>query len=158
MASTYRIADEPAPNQLASFAVNPMWPLLAMMLGGLWISLPWFIFNAFAVGSPTRNRELVITVFGVIGCACLTFGILYLAKINFLTEKAQFQYAMLIIVLWKLMLAYVLYTLQSRTIYIFEYYGGALRNGLIPLIGSLFAGPIVVNAIAPGTFFKIILG
>jgi len=43
----YRIADEPRPGALSQLAVNPLWPLLAVMLGGTWIAWPWFALNTF---------------------------------------------------------------------------------------------------------------
>ena len=52
---SYRIGDEPRPGALARVAVDPMWPLLAVMLGGVWLSWPWFVLNGVVVGSPTRQ-------------------------------------------------------------------------------------------------------
>ena len=56
--SSYRLPDEPKPGRLERLVTDPIWPLFATMLAGAWLGLPWFAFNAFALGSPTRWREL----------------------------------------------------------------------------------------------------
>ena len=61
----YRIADEPAPGSLAVVATSPLWPFIAVMLGGVWLSWTWFAVNSFAVGSPSRRREIIWIVAGL---------------------------------------------------------------------------------------------
>ena len=53
---TYAIADEPIETQRRHLVVDPSGPLLAEMVCGTWLSLPWFAFNAMAMGSPTRRK------------------------------------------------------------------------------------------------------
>ena len=43
--SGYRIADEPRPGAMEHLAVDPLWPFLAIMFGGAWLSWPWFVFK-----------------------------------------------------------------------------------------------------------------
>jgi hypothetical protein len=49
-------------------------------------------------------------------------------------------YAALVILVAKLAAAYAVHILQSRTIEIYEYYGGVLRNGLPLAVISLLIG------------------
>ena len=66
---TYQIADEPIETQLRAYVVRPHVPLLALALGGTWLAWPWFAFNAIAMGSPTRRKEvaLCIAAFAITG-------------------------------------------------------------------------------------------
>ena len=56
----YRIIDEPAPSALSRLAVNPFWIVLVGMLLSRWqaLALLWFVFNGFALNSPTKLREI----------------------------------------------------------------------------------------------------
>lgn len=56
--ATYRIIDEPTPSPLSRLTVNPAWIVLASFLLQpiAWI---WFLFNSFAMGSPTRGKEVL---------------------------------------------------------------------------------------------------
>src|SRR5215471_9745097 len=68
MAGTaYRIIDEPLPSPLSRFAANPFWIILSgMVLAPLQpLSLLWFAFNGFALGSPNRWRELAWSIGGL---------------------------------------------------------------------------------------------
>lgn len=154
----YRIDDEPSPGRWARFAVNPLWPLLALMLGGSWFGLPWFAFNAVAVGSPTRRREISLVVLGFAGSACLAIGLLWAHQRGLLSDDVRLQYALLLVTLWKLAIGYLLFNLQSATIEIYEYYGGVLRNGLpLLLIGSfLLRAPVV--GLLPYTLWRLTMG
>jgi hypothetical protein len=125
----YRIADEPTPSTLARFAVNPLFPFLAVMLGGAWLGFAWFAVNSFAVGSPTRFKELV-WLLGALGVAALLAVAAFLAIDDGLLQARHMAYAALVILVVKLAAAYAVHILQSRTIEIYEYYGGVLRNGL----------------------------
>jgi len=65
---SYSIIDEPRPSRLRRFAANPFWVILSgMVLVQLQpLSLLWFGFNGIALGSPTRRRELVWIVAGLL--------------------------------------------------------------------------------------------
>jgi len=135
---TYHIEDEARPGALAHLAVNPLWPLLGTMLGGTWLGFTWFALNSIAVGSPTRVRELVLVAVGFVGSFVLALALLALAGSHVIHDQYGVQYALLVLVLWKLGIAYTLYSLQSATIGIYEYYGGQLRNGLYVLLIGAF--------------------
>ena len=131
--SGYQIADEPRPGALAKLAVNPVFPLLGLMLGGVWIAWPWFLLNGIAVGSPTLRREISWLAGGLAALFLIAFAILAAAGADVITG-VSLRYALLVLVVAKIAVAYAVYVLQARTIEIYEYYGGVLNNGLWGLI------------------------
>lgn len=152
---TYRILDEPRPGGLAHLAVNPLWPLLAVMLGGVWLSWPWFVLNSFAVGSPTRFREFGLAVGGLFGSVAVLLTINWL-RLEGVLDNVAFSYAVVALVVWKLLISYWLYILQARTFGLYEYFGGAVRNGALVAVLSIFLRPRVLEPL-PG-FLQVILG
>lgn len=131
--SGYRLADDPAPGALARAAVNPIFPMLAMMFAGAWLSLPWFALNAVALGSPTQKRELRLCAYAVVGALLLGFMVLWAWPPETLGERG-FLFGLLALSVFKLGLAYWILTLQSRTFAVYEYYGGVVQNGLPVLV------------------------
>lgn len=156
-AGTYHIADEPRPSTLARLAVNPFWPLLGVMFGGAWLSWPWFVFNAYAVGSPTRRRELAAAAGGFVGGAGLLYLLLSLIGGEVVPQRGL-PYLLTILVLWKLGISYWLYVLQARTFELYTYFGGTVRNGIVVLIAAFL---LEVRMMAPlrekFTFLYILL-
>lgn len=152
--SVYRIADEPSPGPLSAFAVRPLWPFVAVMLGGVWLSWSWFALNAIAVGSPTKRKEWIWIAGGLLGCAVLLLGLSAIEQAE-LVPETYMKYLGLVLVVWKLSVTYVLFTLQSHTIDMYEYYGGPVRNGLVVVIASLFVSPAVLGALPD--FARVIL-
>lgn len=134
-AATYELIDEPKPGALAKLAVRPIWPLLAVMLGGAWVSWPWFVLNGFAVGSPTRRRELLWALAGPAGCFALIVLLGILGSREIVTGLGL-RYLSISIVVFKLYVTYMLFTLQSRSFSLYEYFGGEVRSGLLPLIAA----------------------
>lgn len=155
--STYRIDDEPRPGALARMAVSPFWPLLGLMLGGTWLGLPWFAFNAIAVGSPTRTRELTLVAVGIAGSVVICSMILHAMDVGYIRSKAGMQYALLVVLIWKLAIGYALFVQQSATIELYQYYGGVLsRFGIVVLLLATFVlREPIVNAIAQPLWFLL---
>lgn len=141
--NSYRIEDEPMPGALSAWAVKPLWPFIAVMFGGALISWLWFLFNSFAVGSPTQKRECTWIAAGFAGSLVLVFTILSLHEQGVIAEDFL-KYALLLVTVWKLAVTYVLFTLQSHTIELFEYYGGQLKNGIFILIAGVLASPFIL--------------
>jgi len=141
--SGYQIADEPAPSTLARYAVNPLYPMLAAMLGGVWFAWPWFAFNSFAIGSPTRRAELAWLVAGLIVPPAVA-AVLISAVGAGMLPRASGPYIGLCVVVLKLVVVYAVFLLQSRTIEIYEYYGGKLLNGIWPVLAALYVGDRLV--------------
>jgi hypothetical protein len=140
----YRILDEPRPGPHAHLAVNPFWILLASMLGGTWLAWPWFIFNALAIGSTTRVKEIALVAVGIAGSVALFFGIEALLASSVLDQRSS-AYAVLVVVAYKLGISYVLHLLQSRSFQLHEYFGGAVRNGMLLVILGLLARSSVLQ-------------
>lgn len=144
MASRYQILDEPMPGPLAAYAVNPMWPLLAQMLGGTWLALPWYAFNGFALGSPTRVREAVLAGAGLLGGVAVSWGLIFLGD-SFAVKAPEARYLLIVLVIFKLAVAYLLYIQQRRTFGLFEYYGGRVRNPLLVLVAAAILRPMILE-------------
>ena len=115
---SYQIADEPVETSLRSYVVRPSMPLLAIMLAGAWLAWPWFAFNAIAMGSPTRRKEVALCVLTVAVTAVLGYTVLALREGGVIESRTVLRFAILGIVTWKLAMAYTIYTLQNRTFHV----------------------------------------
>lgn len=140
----YRIADEPTPGTLAHLTVSPLWPFVAVMFAGPWLSWSWFLLNGIAVGSPTLRRETAWAGAGVIVGITLSYTIAHMAGTGRIPEEF-IKYVLLLVVVWKLGVTYVLYTLQSHSIEIYEYYGGKLKNGVFVIVVAYLISPMVMK-------------
>jgi hypothetical protein len=152
----YRIEDEPRPGALARYAVQPLWPLLAVMFGGSWLAWPWFAWNGAVVGSPTLRREIAWVVAGFAGRAIIVAGILWAATTGLLSWQA-IPYALLPLTLWTLAVSYILHSLQSRSFQLYEHYGGTLRNGLMVVMGGYLIRRLLLQSAAAGVW-TLLLG
>ena len=134
----YRIEDEPRPGGLAQWVVDPLWPLFAIMFGGAALSWGWFVWNGFAVGSPTKNRELALAIGGLVGSFVLILTIAFLANGQILGTLG-IQYALVGLTVWKLGISYWLYMLQGRSFHLYQYFGGTVKSGfMLAFIGGYF--------------------
>jgi len=156
MAGTYTLPDEPKPTAMARMSTNPVWPLLAMMFAGTWLALPWFAFNAWAFGSPGRERETAIALGGIVALFVTLFCIF--AAIGGGVPKWTIPYLMMLLTLEKLALAYWLYQLQVGAFSIHAYYGGAHFNGLyLMLLGGFILRPYVAKLVDVHVFFVALM-
>ena len=112
---SYAIPDEPRPSPYNHLAVRPSGPLLAAMLCGSWLSLPWFAFNSFAIGSPTRKKELSLCALSLAGAIVLGLIVSALWRGGLLESITARRLVVLAVVTWKLTLAYWIFLVQSRT-------------------------------------------
>lgn len=156
-AGSYHIEDEPRPGGLEHLAVGPVWPFFALMFAGSWLAFPWFVFNGFAVGSPTRYRELALAIGGFAGSFLLAVGLVVLHGRGVLSE-AGLPYFGVVLTVWKLGVGYVLHHLQSRTFHLYEHFGGQARNGLpIVFLGGFLGRGAVLGAVEDMTFLYLVL-
>ena len=125
----YRLPDEPRPTGLAHAAVDPMWPLLTLMLAGNGLGLLWFAINARALGSPTAIKEWMLVVVSLVGSTALSLGLIW-GEQQALFSPGAMPYARLSIELLQLGIGYALFLSQSRCAELVQHYGGVLRNGL----------------------------
>jgi hypothetical protein len=156
MDTTYRIQDEPSPSGLSHAVVNPMWPLLAAMLAGAWLALPWFALNSHALGSATRRREWVLAGVALPGTFLLLLGMALLRRQGVVPEGAM-PYLAVGLSVWKLTVAYLLYTLQHRSFALHEYYGGTVRNGMFVLLAGSFFGRRAVGELLGQSLWALLL-
>ncbi|MCC6807847.1 MAG: hypothetical protein IT381_10515 [Deltaproteobacteria bacterium] len=142
---SYRVPDEPQPGALAAYAVNPFWPFLAMMLGGTWVGLPWFVFNGRAIGSATKTRETLLAIVMPLAALALAFvGLVYIQQADL--PKRAAHYLFVLVTALKLGCGYWLYLHQSRSFEIYEYFGGKVRQGMIFVIAGSVLRTVVVQA------------
>lgn len=161
MSVSYHIQDEPIGGRRGMPALDPFWPLIAMMFGGAWLGTAAFAFNAWALRGPTRAREIGLALAILIGAPVILFGLAVMRSAGALPNPA-FDYALLLIVAWKLGLAYWIFFLQQNAYALYEYFGGAVNQAQVVPIGALlvFAGgylkPQVVKAIS-SPFWQIMV-
>jgi hypothetical protein len=141
---------------MSHLVVNPVWPLLAVMFGGAWLSWPWFLFNGWALGSPTRAREAGVVVAGVVGAY-----VLMLASVRAIDALALplevMPYFYTVVLVWRLGVTYHLAEIQSRGFEVYAHYGGRVRNGLLVAIPVAFVLRPQVDAILSRSFFGLAL-
>jgi hypothetical protein len=153
-ATGYRIVDEPVPSRLARLVVNPFWILLGLMLGGAGLGFPWFAFNAIAVGSASRGKELALAAAGLMGSLLLTYVGILLFDDGTLTREAL-PYAFTVLLVWKLGVGYALQISQTKSFQLYVYFGGTAKKGLILVV---LASVLRVYAVArAGDFWGLSL-
>jgi hypothetical protein len=150
----YRIPDEPRPTGMAHLAVDPMWPLLTLMLAGNGIGLLWFAINSRALGSPGAIKEGLYIAISLIGCVALGVGLAWCRQQALLSDEAL-AYAALSLEVLKLSVGYALYISQSRCAELVQHYGGILRNGAIVAVLAIV---ILRPALADVTMSAILAG
>ncbi len=157
MNAGYRIPDEPRPGGMAAYTVSPTWPLLAMMLGGSWVGIPWFLFNGSTMGSATFRREVTIAALTPAAAVATWVLSLFLMGMFDLPQRAV-AYAFVGIVAVKLSAAYYLYTLQHRTFGIFEHFGGRVRQGAgIAIVAAVLRSYVVGRAFDVSVWLGIVV-
>lgn len=134
----YAIIDEPRPGKLAHLVVDPMWPLFATLMVGSVLSLPWFVLNAFAVGSPSKKLETWLAVGSAAATLAFLFGMSYAVHAIGL-PKSVYPYLRIGIALIKVGFAYAIYVRQQQALALYSYFGGTARTGALVLMAGIFA-------------------
>lgn len=153
MSVSYHIQDEPIGGPRRLPALDPFWPLVAMMFGGAWLGAAAFAVNAWILRGPTWLREIGLALAVLVGAPLILVGLAMLRSAGVL-PKAAFDYALLSIVAWKLGLAYWIFFLQQNSHALYEYFGGAASRAQTVPIGALlviaggYLKPQVVKAVA----------
>jgi hypothetical protein len=150
----YHIEDEPLPTGLARYVVDPLWPLLAVMFVGTMLSWPWFVFNAFALGSPTKRREALAAALGILGLIALLTALL-VAETQQILTGLPLRYAVVSLSVCKLAVSYQLYTWQSRPHALWQHFGGMARSGWYPLIVGYLIGNLLDDRLSG--FWRVVL-
>lgn len=146
MSERYRLEDEPSPGAWAHLVVDPVWPLFGIMFGGAALAWPWFLLNAFAVGSPSRWRETAIAVAGFAGSFALVALLAVLHGRGALGDLGL-RYAIIGLTVWKLGVSYWLHVLQGRSFHLYEHFGGKVRSGIGIVILGAFLMPRMLDGL-----------
>lgn len=87
---TYQIIDEPKSNAYQNLVVPPVVILFASLLipifidlplyGRLWMPLVWITINGFLLGSPTKIKEMLIAIGGLVVLALSFFALIILGN------------------------------------------------------------------------------
>jgi len=125
---SYQIADQPVDSTLRDYVVRPTLPLLATMMCGAWLAWPWFAFNAIAIGSPTRRREVALCAAAFAATLGLALVVLVLFRAGVIPNGLPLRFALLAITAFKLAISYYLVKIQERTFHVYTYYGGPVRD------------------------------
>jgi hypothetical protein len=141
---SYQIADEPHETSLGAYVVRPGVPMMAAMVAGSWLSWPWFAFNAIAMGSPTKKKEIALVIAAFVGTAVLGATVLALVDAGYLPDGVPLRFAILAIATFKLGMTYYLFVVQERTFHVYQYYGGSVRNAAPVLSGGYYLRRLVL--------------
>lgn len=160
MATTYRIVDEPQPGRFSKFVTHPSTIFVAGCLGGSWVALPWFAFNAIALGSVTQKKELRLAALSPILSVVVAFFLIglidtlqlrlggehALGVVLGLPDRAA-SYAVVVILAIKVWILYVVKRDQEKSFAIFEYMGGKFwGNTMGVAAAAYFVRPYVIKA------------
>jgi len=155
---TYTIPDEPTKTRWGHLVVRPSGPLLAAMLCGSWMAWPWFVWNAIAMGSPTRRKEIAMCGVAIAGTVAMAFLFVYLWDRDIIDSTTGVRLFALGVATWKLGMAYAIETVQSRTFHVYEYYGGAVQSHYRVITVGYFVGYILLAGITDPFWVIIIAG
>jgi hypothetical protein len=134
---TYRIVDARRPSRVGHLAVNPYFPFLALMLGGAWIGWSWFVFNAVALGSYTRTREIAVCAAALVGVPALALGVGNLYSNGHIGDIA-FPYCQFLVTVVKLAPGYFVNDWQGRAAQLKEGFDSPLRNGMGLVVAATY--------------------
>lgn len=143
----YQIPDESDPSPLKRLVVDPFWPWIASMVAGVWLAWPWFVLNAYALGSPHRERDGLTVLAGLTGTLAMAGGLIWAVEREIIESSLVVELVLLVIVLFKLIIGYVLHLSQARIFATFEYYGGVPAGGWRVVAAGAFARPYVLAAV-----------
>ncbi|WLQ12535.1 hypothetical protein O5O45_22670 [Hahella aquimaris] len=110
--SDYKLADEGHGAHKYYFAYlisNPITPLIAFLVNGVWLGWPLFILGGWIAGNPRYIREIAAVVVGVTGSYLLAGLLLPL----FAPDSLGYEGCLLVLVTWKLCITVYLFVSRS---------------------------------------------
>jgi hypothetical protein len=145
----YDLPDEPRPGLLKRAVVDPMWPLIAFMVAGPWLSWPWFVVNAHAVGSRTKWRETFLMAGGFVVSAVLLLTLIAVFDMpRFANNTTALRLSALGVLVWKLGVTYWLFVLQAPSVSLFRYYRGATwTQAPVVLVGGFLVTQYLLDRV-----------
>lgn len=155
----YQIADEPIPSEsLKQIVFRPSAPLLAAMMCGAWLAWPWFAVNSFAIGSPTKKKELLLCVAGAAGSFGLAIAVFALVRWGVIESRLTYELALLSITMWKLGIAQAIANLQSKSFEVYTYNGGGAKNPRLVIVAGVYLRSIVMRFVDHPLWVIIVSG
>lgn len=142
---SYLIADEPHDSSWKNLVVHPNAPLLAQILCGSWLALPWFVFNSYAIGSPSRRKEIMLCATQLAGTLVLGALLLWARGNGVIESRTLFQLGLLAITGWKLAVGYAITRTQSVPFQVHEQAGGASRSPTLVIMSGLVLNDFVLG-------------
>lgn len=155
---SYAIADEPHDTPWKHLVVNPSGPLLAEIIVGSWLSLPWFVLNAVVLGSPMKTKEILLAIIQLIVTVILGSLLLWAEDRNVIESRTLLQLAMLVIMTWKVYIAYSITTIQQRVYQVYELDGGKARAATFIVSGGILLRPYVQGLFDDPLWDIIVMG
>jgi hypothetical protein len=155
---SYAIADEPHDTPWKHLVVSPAGPLMAEIIVGSWLSLPWFAVNAIAMGSPTKRKEILLCVLQLAVTTVLGLALLWADDRDLIESRTLYQLALLAITSWKIWIAYTLTTTQQRAYQVYELYGGVARATTFVIMGGIVLRPYVQGLFDDPLWDIIVMG
>ncbi len=155
---SYAIADEPHDTAWKHLVVSPSGPLLAEIVVGSWLSLPWFAVNAIAMGSPTKRKEIALCIGQLLVTALLGTLLLWADDHDLIESRTLLQLAILVIVTWKIFIAHTITKIQSRAYQVYELYGGPARTTTFIIAGGILLRPYVQGLFDDPLWDIIVMG
>jgi len=155
---TYILDDEPTDTgKLQPYIVDPMWPLLAVMMAGTWLGWPWLLLNGRALGSPHWQRQVRLLALGLGVTTLLALLIVALLNADIIRTRTQLQLALLVVTVWKLAISYKVHALQLGTFELYRYYGAEVRSGLRVVVLGAYVGRALMLGLFDSALWIIII-
>ncbi len=155
---SYAIADEPHDTAWKQLVVTPTGPMLAEIVCGSWLSLPWFVVNAIALGSPTRRKEIALCVLQLIVTIGLGSLLIWADDRDLIESRTLLQLSILVIVTWKVGIAYAITRIQTRAYQVYELYGGPARATTFVLATGIVVRPFIQGLFDDPLWWIIVMG
>jgi hypothetical protein len=145
MTKGYKLPDEPEPSALSRFTSDTHWIFTASILGGNWLGAPWFAFNAHAVGSATKRRELVLAA--LLPITTMSAGLLLEWIIRrFHLPDRTLNYGIVAVFALKAALLYEVQRRQAVSVGIHRYLGRKMTSGAVLVAVGYALRSVVIHA------------
>lgn len=116
--------------------------MFSVMFAGPWLAWPWFIVNAWALGSPKRGETLITAIAGVL-CSYAAFLFVVLGHDLTWVPADLVAYLWIVITALQLGICYTFYARQAQVHELFQHFGGTTRSGLLVVLLGAALKPLI---------------
>lgn len=141
----YVLPEEPPESPIARYACASHRIVTAAMLGGNWLGAPWFVFNAYALDSKTKRREIILAALLPV-VTMLAGGALILAILRYGLPVRYIEYGVLGVLSTKIVVLYQLEKLQSASFKTHQALARKSIDGYVGLVAAYVLRAYVVQA------------